>query len=185
MTEAAGGTDKGSPSATATPRLRYGVNRDLLEIAAIHRESISAHCRGEYTDVQVEAWVGNLGPEFYARVLREGCVIVAEIAETIVGFASVRLREGLVEAVYVRPGWTGRGVGRALLDRIEDIARQHGLLALELCSSLNAVGFYLGLGYRVACDHKLKITDSVDLDCRTMMKLLVPNPADMIPEEAP
>jgi GNAT superfamily N-acetyltransferase len=49
---------------------------------------------------------------------------------------------------FVAPDRQGRGVGRALLGFVEELARQRGIEELHLSSSLTAVGFYEKLGYR-------------------------------------
>jgi GNAT superfamily N-acetyltransferase len=49
---------------------------------------------------------------------------------------------------FVAPDRQGRGVGRALLAFVEELARRRGIEELHLSSSLTAVGFYERLGYR-------------------------------------
>jgi GNAT superfamily N-acetyltransferase len=49
---------------------------------------------------------------------------------------------------FVAPNRQGRGVGRALLGFVEELAAQRGVEELHLSSSLTAVGFYERLGYR-------------------------------------
>ncbi len=49
---------------------------------------------------------------------------------------------------FVAPDRQGRGVGRALLRFVEELARRRGIEELHLSSSLTAVGFYKRLGYR-------------------------------------
>ncbi len=49
---------------------------------------------------------------------------------------------------FVAPDRQGRGVGRALLGFVEELARRRGIEELHLSSSLTAVGFYERLGYR-------------------------------------
>ncbi|MCG8356782.1 MAG: GNAT family N-acetyltransferase [Kiloniellales bacterium] len=45
------------------------------------------------------------------------------------------------------PGWTGRGIGRAIYAQCEAAARQHDLRRFECFASLNAVPFYAALGF--------------------------------------
>ena len=49
---------------------------------------------------------------------------------------------------FVAPDCQGRGVGRALLGFVEELALRRGIQELHLSSSLTAVGFYERLGYR-------------------------------------
>lgn len=69
------------------------------------------------------------------------------------GPAAVGLRPGDAEIkrMYVRPDSRGRGVARALLDRLEQIAAEAGRQRMVLESGLRqpeAIGLYTAQGYR-------------------------------------
>lgn len=51
--------------------------------------------------------------------------------------------------MFVRPLFTGLGLGRRLLLEIEDLARQAGFHIFTLRATLNAVGFFTRLGYQI------------------------------------
>jgi GNAT superfamily N-acetyltransferase len=84
-------------------------------------------------------------------------VVIARIGAEAVGFAvwfftySTFLgRRGLyLEDLFVKPEWRGRGIGRALLLHLADIANERGCGRMEW-SVLNwnepAIGFYRSLG---------------------------------------
>ena len=76
---------------------------------------------------------------------------------TPVGMAllSVRGSEGWVSAVGVSPAWRRRGVGRAILQRIQEDARGAGLdvLRLDVLEQNQAgVGLYSSLGFSITRD---------------------------------
>ena len=73
--------------------------------------------------------------------------IVAERSGDVVGFGTVHVQDGQVHAVYVHPEVMERGVGRAILARLERDAREAGVDELTVLSTLNAVGFYEACGY--------------------------------------
>ena len=75
------------------------------------------------------------------------------------------------KAVYVAPGWTGRGVGSALLAAVEGHAAAADVVELHLESSLNAVAFYLARGYGRVRDSIHRMGD-VEIPCVTMHKRL-------------
>ena len=54
---------------------------------------------------------------------------------------------GHIRHFAVHPDWIGRGVGRALYDRCEQVARAAGIQHFECNASLNAEGFYRTLGF--------------------------------------
>lgn len=76
---------------------------------------------------------------------------VAE-ADGIVGYATVRQEEGLVEitALFVEPSWMGRGVGRALMLDLVSAATSRGATAIEVTANGHALAFYQRLGFQAA-----------------------------------
>lgn len=54
----------------------------------------------------------------------------------------------VVGRMAVRTGERGRGVGAALLRRLEERARERGLARVELHAQAHAAGFYAGYGYQ-------------------------------------
>jgi len=59
------------------------------------------------------------------------------------------LERSELRACYVSPHAARRGCGSALVREIERLARENGLMRLELAASINAEPFYLALKYEV------------------------------------
>lgn len=57
------------------------------------------------------------------------------------------LANGHIGRMAVLPGWRGRGVGTALLDRLMAIAREHELDSVFLHAQISAIPFYARLGF--------------------------------------
>ena len=154
--------------------LRRANAADAPSICRMHVASIRAHCAARYTAAQIDAWAGPKRPEWYTSAMAAGEVMfVAESAGQIIGFAALDGAE--VKAVYVAVGWTGRGVGSALLTAVEGEASARNVRELHLASSLNAVDFYLARGYRRVRDaiHRM---GEIEIACVTMHKPLSPPP---------
>jgi len=91
------------------------------------------------------------------RAIAEGAIFVALRGDDIVGAARVRPDEGDTQALYcgrlaVLPAEQGAGIGSALMQHIEDHAREAGFTAVTLGARLELsenVRFYLKRGYRV------------------------------------
>ena len=68
------------------------------------------------------------------------------------GFAMAQISEGYVFACFVKPEFERRGIGRALMNGLEDGLRRAGLKEAWLLTGadqkLRAVGFYRHLGWR-------------------------------------
>jgi len=87
--------------------------------------------------------------------LARSTVAVAEGVPVGMALLSVRGSEGWVSAVGVCPAWRRRGVGRAIIRRIQQDAREAGLdvLRLEVLEQNQAgVGLYGSLGFAITRD---------------------------------
>ena len=75
------------------------------------------------------------------------CMLVEEKADT------VRLRQ-----MAVLNDLQGKGIGRALMNFAENLARDRGYKNLSMHARKNAVGFYEKMGYKVSGDEFIEIT---------------------------
>jgi len=92
-------------------------------------------------------------------LLRSGTYYVAELSTGILvgcggwtlerpGAGKVDAHVGHIRHFAVHPGWTRRGIGRAIYDLCERAARAAGVIAFECYSSLNAEEFYRALDFK-------------------------------------
>lgn len=93
-------------------------------------------------------------PESVATALgADACAWLADVGEKAAAFAMADRQEGCVFAMFVRPGFEGRGLGRALMAEAERcLFRDHGTIWLNTGADadLRAHGFYRRLGWRMA-----------------------------------
>lgn len=75
-----------------------------------------------------------------------------------------------VRAMFVRPDWTRRGLGRRILEACEDAARQEGFQRLVLLATLPGVPLYHAYGFRSIEDQAATLPDGVELPCVSMEK---------------
>jgi GNAT superfamily N-acetyltransferase len=80
-------------------------------------------------------------------LLRRRTVFVAAVEDNIVGTAS--LDGEVVRTVFILPEYQGRGIGRALMARVELAAITSNVALLTVPSSVTAEPFYAKLGFRV------------------------------------
>ena len=100
------------------------------------------------------------GPNLKAQHLEDGrgTFLVARDNGRAVGCGAIRMLDAStaeVKRMYVEPEQRGRGVGRAVLGRLETAARQMGVRRLVLetgTSSPDALALYRGAGFtRIDC----------------------------------
>src|SRR4051794_28864476 len=115
--------------------LRLATAADARAICEMHIASIRAYCAAVYTPKQINSWADPKRPEHYVAALSAGeAMFVVESDHHILGFAAIAGRE--IKAVYVAAGHARRGIGRALLQAVEEHAALSGLAELRLESTL-------------------------------------------------
>ena len=82
---------------------------------------------------------------------------------------------GHVRAMFVRPDWTRRGLGRRIIEASEDAARAQGFRRLDLVATMPGVPLYSACGYVASGDvEDVILEDGVRLPCLAMTKELAP-----------
>lgn len=146
---------------------------DAAGICKVHRAAILGICSAFYAQREIEVWIGLLTPDKYREPLQTQVMFVAECGDEIVGFSQLDPGQALVLAVYVSPATVGTRLGRALLQRLEAAAREHGIDRLVLDATLNAEPFYAHAGYQRLRMNQHRIGPDVALTCVRMEKTLV------------
>ena len=85
--------------------------------------------------------------DFDAVILGE-TVWVAELEGRRVGFAGVLENDNFLHSLYVDPAWQGRGVGSALLEKVQTRFTSTGALKC-LLQNKAAQAFYLKHGWKI------------------------------------
>jgi len=106
-----------------------------------------------FTRADAAAWWRSIAPDVTHGVT---LVLAASVDGRVVGTAQLRLAQlpnsrhrAEVAKVLVHRDARRRGVGRALMSAVEDLARRHGrtLLFLDTITGTDAVRLYEGLGW--------------------------------------
>jgi GNAT superfamily N-acetyltransferase len=171
--------------------LRLAALEDRPRLEELIAESATGLSRSDYSDEQIDAALGGaFGVD--SELIRDGTYFVAEVEGEIVGCGGWSRRKTLfggdaqpgrqsalldptvdaarIRAFFVHPGWARRGIARAILERCEAEARQHGFRSAELLATLPGEKFYRALGYAGGerVEHRLK--DDVTIDFVPMRK---------------
>ena len=152
--------------------LRPEEARRFLEI---HHAAVRGLAAQDYPPSVVEAWAAPITADAIQRFLanRDREIrLVAEVDGEAAGIGALVLSHSELRACYVAPSAARRGVGSALVAKIEQIAREHGLDFLELESSITAEPFYAVLGYHVQRRGEHLLLPGVPMASVTMRKRL-------------
>jgi putative acetyltransferase len=111
-------------------QLRPGRPDDALAILEVQRSAIRQTAASAYSPAIIDEWAPAVivreRVETFKRWIEHGeelIVVAIEPAGEIIGFGSIVPANSELRAVYVDAGYGGQGVGRALLIRLEVLAR--------------------------------------------------------------
>lgn len=159
--------------------LRRATAADVPAIERVMRDSLAGLSSRTYDRNQVRSsleFVGHIDP----FLIEDGTYFVAEADREIVAcggwsrrrklyrgsgsaekdaeFLDPRSEPAKIRAMFVATAWARRGLGRAILARSEEEARQAGFRKVELMAMLSALEMYVSCGYEEveAVDAKLE-----------------------------
>src|SRR5687767_5625050 len=150
--------------------IRRARQEDCQLIGSVHTAAVSAIRTALYTHEEIQAWAVPKKPESYEESVRSKEFFVAEEGSLLVGFGVLNPETAQVEAVYVSPDVGRRGIGLAVLAKLEERASALGLGVLSLNASLNAVPFYKRAGYVAHEESKYRLSTGVEIACVPMVK---------------
>ena len=150
-------------------RVRLAEIEELPALSAIMDAAIAELQRGFLSPDEIEASRAVMGLD--TQLVRDGTYFVAEIEREIVGCGGWSRRATLyggdhsgalrddalldpareparVRAMYTKPGYARRGIGRAILEASEAAARAEGFAQAELMATLSGEPLYKACGYR-------------------------------------
>jgi len=122
---------------------------DLPDLWSLRTRAVRTSCATHYPPDVIAIWSAADPSPSMPLLLRAGGGIVVEDAGVLAGYALLDADTGEVDAIFVEPARQGRGIGQALMQALEAMAREAGLDKLFLSASLNAVAFYERTGFRI------------------------------------
>jgi len=137
----------------------------------LRRSAIRAGCVGYYTPAQIDAWTNPLTDMGLQTPLPQHFYF-AKIDGEIVGCCSFDVATGRIDGMAVSPSHFRRGIGRAMMQHLEN-AKDFGVQLLTLDASLNSVDFYRSQGFQGAVVGSYQSPRGITLECVPMSKSLV------------
>lgn len=146
---------------------------DLQEVLVLRKETIEHINSKDYNEEQISAWVGKNEDERRLNVLSSSYTIVAVIDEEIVGYANIFLTEAYLDQLFVHKNHQHTHIAEALLQAIEQKAKEENINEIKVESSITAKGFFLKTGFNIVLEQEKSITESIALKNFVMNKVLV------------
>src|SRR5262245_42240235 len=102
--------------------VRFATRADARKILETQHSAIHEIAAKDYPQEVVNEWARPITPEAvekYSRALSTQSTVVAEIDGDVVGFGEIVESMNELRAVYVAAKYARRGVGRAILEKLE------------------------------------------------------------------
>jgi len=179
----------------AEPVLRVATADDASRVEALMKESAAALFPGFYDERQTASAVRHVA-QVDPMLLADGTYFVLESGDQLVACGGWSRRDRLhmgsgqsegdsrtldpateaakVRAMFVRPDWTRRGLGRRIVEECEAAARREGYRRLALLATLPGVPLYLACGFEPLGEIEVVLSDGVTAAAVSMEKSIEP-----------
>ena len=146
-----------APSVPDRYAVRLATPSDAEGVTALLKASYPVLMHGAYEETVLAAALPAMteaNPDllssgsYFVAVAHQACIVgCGGISAVRPGTAEAQTGVGHVRHFATHPEWLRRGIGRRIMQRSVERAREVGLCVLECYSSLNAVDFYAAEGF--------------------------------------
>ena len=140
------------------PALRPFLPADAPVLAEIFQASVEELTGDDYSEAQQAAWASQADEEAFAARLGQSLTVVATLAGSPVGFASLKGNDR-IEMLYVHPAAAGQGVGALLYDALEKLAGARKATRLVADVSDTAEEFFRRRGFQPQRRNSMPVGD--------------------------
>jgi putative acetyltransferase len=156
---------------TTTYPLRPFLPADTMALRDLFAQSIEELTGDDYDEDQRVAWAATAADaEAFAKRLGGMVTLVVQVDGEYAGFASLK-DNNIFDMLYVHPYFAGEGVGSALADAIEALAKGRGAKEITVEASDTAEPFFQERGYQ-ATQRNMVPREDLWLTNTTMKKRL-------------
>lgn len=151
--------------------------QDAENFLRLHHAAVHDTASADYAPDVLDAWSGPVNAERIAKwkeTADEEIRIGAFDGGIMAGLGCVAPGQGELRACYVHPDYGRMGVGRRIVDALEQVAAGMGLGSLTLDSSITAEKFYASLGYETVLRGSRRLADGTNMPAIKMQKMLTP-----------
>jgi len=135
--------------------IRLFRQEDARETAKVIAQTLKASNRKDYSQKYIEDNIASHSADVLIERAKEGHMYVACDGEIVVGTGTISdlwgsLSESTLLTIFVLPEYHGKGIGRMLIDVLEQDEFFLRAKRIEVCASITACGFYEKCGYQYA-----------------------------------
>jgi GNAT superfamily N-acetyltransferase len=127
---------------------------DLSAVRYVHESAMRSLASASYGAHEIEAFRSYVYSPRYADRLLADTLLTGWLGGDLIATSgwALPLERGeaaRIRAIYVRPLFTGLGIGLRMLEAAEASARKSGFTEFAVRATLNAIGFFEAAGYEV------------------------------------
>lgn len=126
-------------------KTRQATVADVIPLSELIQRTIRISNSKDYDQKSIDMLCAIFEPEPVAKRIETELILLCFMGTELVG--TVGLKDDYLRSMFVDPTFHGRGLGKMLVSRIEEEARQKAIPKMMLHSSLTAREFYSALGY--------------------------------------
>lgn len=121
----------------------------VTELRCVFYSSVHENAKEYYSQKQLDAWAPiDYDCVAWAERIHKIRPFIACDADMVVGYADVQ-SDGYIDHFFVRGGYSGLGIGTALMEKIIEVAKTNGFRRLYSEVSLAAQKFFEMNGFNV------------------------------------
>lgn len=125
---------------------------DAIETAQVIAETLRVSNSQDYSSEYIEANIASHSPEVLIARANEGHMYVVCDNSRIVGCGAIAgywgsLTESILLTIFVLPDYQGKGIGRQIIETLEQDEYFLRANRVEIPASITAVEFYKKMGY--------------------------------------
>ena len=123
-------------------------NSDAIELAKMHKATISNVNSQDYNKKQIKVWSDKISANKYKKTSKEKnrVIFVAIEKRKIVGYGEYLDKH--IAGLYISKDHLGEGIGKKLLQILESHAYKKGIRTIMCFSTITAHKFYEKNGYK-------------------------------------
>jgi putative acetyltransferase len=142
-----------------------------VEISELFTNTIHNICNKDYTKEQLNAWA-NPNPDYitWEKRLNKTQPYLAIIDDILVGF--IEFYDEYIDCFYVHHEYQGKGVGKALMSYILEVASKNDTKILKVDASITAKQFFESFGFVQTSRNEVKRDNQVLINYSLALKLL-------------
>jgi len=147
----------------------------LSSVRYVHASALRSEGTSFYSAEELNAFESMVRSVRYAETVLKDTMLGGWIGHDLVGTASWGVvddsgRTARIDSVFVRPFFTGLGIGQRLVETAEALAVQAGYTSFSVRSTLNAVPFFEQLGYTVTSHGTRQLAQQISIPVSFMRK---------------